>query len=80
MGKIFCMGGPERLNRVDIAHIVCQFRGYDPKYILTSRSKDLESERGYKSPQDISMTSFKLQKLTGIELQTLQSALKDMWG
>lgn len=58
--EVYNLGGPERVNRYNIAEAVFDFFGYDKKYL---RSAVQTSET---SPLDISMDSSKLYELTGI--------------
>lgn len=78
--EVFNMGGPERLNRVQMAEAVAMYRGYDRGCIVPSSSRELVAQRGYLSPADISMDSSKLQRTSGIRMRTMKEAFDDIWG
>ena len=57
---VYNLGGPNRVNRIDMAQAVFEHFGYDKKYILPIEQK------AETVPLDISMNNQKLQEFTGI--------------
>jgi dTDP-4-dehydrorhamnose reductase len=60
--RVFNMGGPERLSRVDIAHKVAEAWGFDPKCIIPAPSASVQ--RNVASPPDISMDISRIQSVS----------------
>jgi dTDP-4-dehydrorhamnose reductase len=60
---IYNMGGPHRLNRLEMAKAVFSYFNYDEKYLLPSK------QTSEYSPLDISMDSGKLQTMTSLTHQ-----------
>lgn len=57
--RVYNMGGPQRMSRVDMAEAVTDARGYDRAAIL--RAPAASVDRGVASPADISMNTALLQ-------------------
>jgi dTDP-4-dehydrorhamnose reductase len=60
---IYNMGGPHRVNRLEMAKAVFSYFNYDEKYLLPSK------QTSESSPLDISMDSGKLQSMTSLTYQ-----------
>lgn len=58
--RIYNMGGPHRVNRLEMAKAVFSYFNYDEKYLLPSK------QTSEFSPLDISMDSGKLQSMTSL--------------
>lgn len=71
--SIFCMGGKERLSRVDMAEIIAQALGHSAAYIKSISSADVS--RDYNSPPDISMDSSLLEQQLQIALTDFRSGV-----
>ncbi len=71
--RVYNMGGPERLSRVDMAVKVAEAWGYSPNAIISAPSSSVN--RGVASPADISMTSQKLEQELGLTLTPFSDAL-----
>lgn len=75
--RLFNMGGPERLSRLQMAYITADCWGLDKQYIIPALGASMK--RGVTSPADISMDSSLLQQeLKGFRLTRLQDALLDI--
>lgn len=72
--RVFNVGGPERLNRVDMALTVAQVRGYDPALVLPGSAASVP--RNCATPEDISMDGSKLQRELGLQLTPFAQALQ----
>lgn len=60
--RVFNMGGPERLSRVDMAQRVSAAWALDPQYIVQQDSGSIQ--RTVASPADISMDISRLRQVT----------------
>eukprot|EP00884_Botryococcus_braunii_P003906 jgi/Botrbrau1/13516/Bobra.0347s0003.1 len=76
--RIFNMGGPERLSRVDMAKRVAEAWGLDPRYIVPAESASVK--RNVASPQDISMDISRLRQVLDLEPLHMERALQDFSG
>lgn len=75
--RLFNMGGPERLSRLEMAYITAECWNLDRQYIIPALSASVK--RGVTSPADISMDSSLLQQeLKGVHFTRLQDALFDI--
>ena len=72
--QLFCMGGPQRLSRVNMACAVAAARGHDAAYILAAPAASVD--RGVASPADISMDSSRLEAELGWALTPFEDALR----
>ena len=71
---VYCMGGPERLSRIDIAHAVARARGYKIECARAVQRASLPPGPVV-SPLDISMDSAALQRVTGVTPTPLAALL-----
>ncbi len=75
--RLFNMGGPERLSRLDMAYKTADCWELDPSCIISALSASVK--RGVVSPADISMDSLRLlQQLPSVQLTSLKDALLDI--
>ncbi len=72
--RVFNLGGPERINRVQFGEILAEIRGYDKGKINPTRLADLDT--GYPRPADVSMDSSCIQDELGIQLTPVEKGLK----
>lgn len=73
VSRVYNMGGPERMSRVDMAEAVASVRNYDTKAIVSASSTTIQ--RGVASPPDISMVSTALEERVGFKLSRFGDAL-----
>jgi len=71
--RVFNMGGPERLSRVDMAMALAKVKHYDTSNIVSASSATVD--RGVKSPPDISMDVSRIQSVLGIQLMCFEDAV-----
>lgn len=62
----FNMGGPDRLSRLDMAHSVAEAIGIEDPSALILPCNTADLSRPYQSPEDISMDSTAVFRLTGV--------------
>ena len=75
--RLFNMGGPERLSRLNMAYKVAECWDLDKSYIISALSASVK--RNVTSPADISMDSLRLkQQLPMVQLTSLEDALMDI--
>lgn len=72
------LGGPERLNRVDMARTVAAIRGYDPSLILTGSAQ--AAARNVATPADISMDCSAAERELGLKLTRFEEAVRETFG
>lgn len=75
--RVFNVGGPQRVNRVDMALAVAEARGYDPSLVLPGSSSDVP--RTCATPLDISMDCTALQQELGVTLTPFKVALQQIF-
>ncbi len=75
--RVFNMGGPERVSRVDMAEAVAAVRGHDPGSIQSVSSATVD--RGCASPPDISMDSARLEGEMRMKMTPFKDALKEIF-
>ncbi|KAL4421753.1 hypothetical protein ABPG77_009736 [Micractinium sp. CCAP 211/92] len=75
--RVFNVGGPQRINRVDMALAVAQARGHDPKLVLPGSAASVP--RTCATPEDISMDCSKLEQELGLKLTPLAQALQQVF-
>jgi len=75
--RVFNLGGPERLSRVDMAKIVAEMRDYngDNSSIIVEASA-ASADRGAASPSDISMDCSRIREELGLEMMSFREGLK----
>jgi len=71
--RVYNMGGPERLSRVDMAEKVAEAWGYSGDAIISAPASSVN--RGVACPADISMVSSKLESEIGFNLTSFSDAL-----
>ena len=76
--RVFNVGGPARMNRVDMALAVAAERGHDPALVLPGSAASVA--RTCATPADISMDSSAVQRQLGIRLTPFGEALKQIFG
>lgn len=74
--KVYNLGGPQRLSRVDMARFVAGARGYDQALIKPVPSASVQ--RGVASPPDISMNIMRLMEDFQMSPYTFMDALEHM--
>jgi len=74
--KVYNMGGPERMSRVDMANCVADVCGYSREAIIAAPAASVN--RGVASPADISMDSNLLQEELGVVTTSFAKALAEM--
>ena len=76
--RVFNVGGPARMNRVDMALAVAAHRGYDPALVLPGSAASVA--RTCATPADISMDSAAVQHQLGVRLTPYAEALQRIFG
>jgi nucleoside-diphosphate-sugar epimerase len=76
--RVFNVGGPARMNRVDMALAVAAEKGHDPALVLPGSAASVA--RTCATPADISMDSSAVQRQLGIRLTPFTEALKQIYG
>eukprot|EP00898_Chlorokybus_atmophyticus_P008277 jgi/Chlat1/8450/Chrsp80S07858 len=71
--RLYNMGGPERLSRLEFARKVAQIRGYDLALVKPASAASIN--RAVKSPPDISMSVDRVLSDLHIQLTTMDAAL-----
>ncbi len=73
-GGIYNMGGPERVNRYQIASAVAKWANvHDTSHLVPVKRGNIQTSVGKaQSPLDISMTSHKLETLTSMQFSKLE--------
>ena len=75
--RLFNLGGPDRLSRVDMARAVAEARGHDPAPILAVPAASVS--RPVASPPDISMDSSRVEGELGLRLTPFAQALASIF-
>lgn len=73
--RVFNLGGPERLSRVDMAKIVAEVREYNGSNSIIETSA-ASVDRGAASPSDISMECSRIREELGLEMMRFRDGLK----
>lgn len=76
-GRVYNMGGPDRLSRVDMAQAVAAARGRDTACIVAVPSASVA--RPVVSPADISMECGRLEAELGLKMVPFSEALRRIW-
>lgn len=76
--RLYHIGGPERVNRVEYAKRLCDAAGCDPALINPTKLKDVDT--GYPRARDVSLDSARIQTDLGLTLTPISQALKEIWG
>jgi dTDP-4-dehydrorhamnose reductase len=72
-GRVYNMGGPQRMSRVDMAIAVAAKRGHAPSLIVPVPAASVD--RGVASPSDISMDSSELEERLGWSMTRFSDGL-----
>ena len=78
--RTFNIAGPERINRMDMALAVAEFRGYDPALILPGSATLPAVKRACATPADISMDCSRAEALLGVRGMPFKQALREIFG
>ena len=74
--RVYNMGGPDRLSRLQMAETVAAVCGYPTDAITAAPASSVQ--RPVRSPPDISMDSSKIEAELGIKLVAFADAVKQM--
>lgn len=75
--RLYNLGGPERIARIDYGRKLAVLRGYDPSLIHPVRLSDFHT--GYARPADVSMNSLRIQADLGLRLTPVEEGLKEIF-
>ncbi|RJP29968.1 MAG: SDR family oxidoreductase [Candidatus Omnitrophota bacterium] len=75
--RLYHIGGPERISRVDFGKRLAAIRGYDPLKIKGTRIRDLDT--GFLRPADVSLDSSRIQHAYPISLTLISDALHEIF-
>uniref|UniRef100_A0A7S0UPC3 NAD-dependent epimerase/dehydratase domain-containing protein n=1 Tax=Polytomella parva TaxID=51329 RepID=A0A7S0UPC3_9CHLO len=73
--RVYNFGGPDRLNRYEMALEVSRQLGRDPNKVLIAKTSDQIPPKCFKSPLDISMDSSRLSEVFGINPKSFAEAV-----
>lgn len=76
--RLYHLGGPERLTRVQFARKLAEIRGYDPGLIIPVQLGDVDT--GYPRARDVSLDSRRIVETFGLRLTPAEEALWEMFG
>ncbi|MFB3787503.1 MAG: NAD(P)-dependent oxidoreductase [bacterium] len=76
--RIYHVGGPERLSRLEIGRRLAAVRGYDPA--LMRSITQAEADTGCPRPQDVSLDSARVQAAHAVKFTPFDEALKLIFG
>ena len=74
--RVFNVGGPQRLSRLDMARQVAEVWGLPPDGIVPAPCSS--TQRPVRSPADISMDSSRLEVEVGVQMTSFREALRQM--
>ena len=74
--RVFNLGGPERLSRVDMAKIVAEIRDCNGNNSSIVEASAASADRGAASPSDISMDCSRIREELGLEMMSFREGLK----
>jgi nucleoside-diphosphate-sugar epimerase len=77
--RVINVGGPERLNRVEMALAVADVRGYDPALVLSGSAWAPSVKRVCATPADISMDCTRAAATLGLQLTPFKQALREIF-
>ena len=72
---VYNMGGPERVNRYEVALAVCRHRGYDVTLARRAHRSAISANL-VPSPPDITMDSSRVAEVTGLSFATLDEMVR----
>ncbi len=75
--RLYHLGGPERVSRVDFGKQVAEIRGYDPAKIKETHIRDLDT--GFFRPEDVSLDSSRIQSSHSVPMTPICDALKEIY-
>ncbi|KAI7843840.1 hypothetical protein COHA_002393 [Chlorella ohadii] len=75
--RIINVGGPQRINRVDMALALCRVRGYDLQLVQPGSAASVP--RTCATPADISMDTSRLQAVLGVQPTPFEEALRQIF-
>lgn len=75
--RIYHVGGPERLSRLEIGRRLAAVRGYDPS--LLRSITQAEADTGCPRPPDVSLDSARVQAAHAVKLTPIGEALKTVF-
>ncbi|HOJ60706.1 MAG TPA: SDR family oxidoreductase [bacterium] len=76
--RIYHVGGPERMSRLEIGRRLAAFRGYDPS--LLRPVTQAEADTGCPRPKDVSLNSARVQAAHAVKFTPFEEALKAIFG
>jgi len=75
--RLFNLGGPERVTRLDFGKKLAALRGYNQNLIQAIKLEDLHT--GYPRPADVSMDSSRITQTLGISLTPVEEGLEKIF-
>lgn len=75
--RIYHLGGPERMTRIQFAEMLIQLRGHDRSLIQPVRLSDHST--GYARPADVSLNSKRIQESIGLKTTPTHKALEEIF-
>ncbi|EFN51622.1 hypothetical protein CHLNCDRAFT_140037 [Chlorella variabilis] len=76
--RVFNVGGPARINRLDMALAVAEVRGHDPALALPGSAAAVA--RTCATPADISMDTSAVEAVLGVRMTPFTEALRQIFG
>ena len=75
--RLYHIGAPESVNRVEFATMLCDAAGCDPSLINPCQLKDVDT--GYPRTRDVSLDSTRIQTDLGLTLTPISQALREIF-
>ncbi len=75
--KIYHIGGPERMSRVEFGHRFAELRGYDASKIKEVKLSEMDT--GYPRPADVSLDSTRICESHPVKLTPVNQALQEIF-
>ncbi len=75
--RVYHIGGPERLTRVEFGKTLAKVRGHDAGKIKETSLEDMDT--GYPRPKDVSLDSTRIQEGHRVKLTPVEDALREMF-
>ncbi len=76
--RLYHIGGPQRVNRVEYAQLLCDAAGCNPAPITSAKLADVDT--GYPRARDVSLDSTRIQTDLAITLTPIKEALGQIFG
>lgn len=73
--RLYNLGGPDRVSRVDYAQTLCRIHHLDPIHIVSTRVADMST--GYPRSQDVSLISERIQSDLGLTLTPVEQGISE---